>query len=159
MFQAEVFAWWAARAVSGSAPGLGLDPAVRIDAVIILDVEDYVQPADLEKALKAGRLWDRVYTPDLSKPLPTMLDLVNPTDGTTERKQRVIVTSENHAHQAPWLIGSYDLMQETPYTFTAINQFNCGPNRGVTWIAPMERYAKVNIIPISRYAAIAPSTV
>ena len=32
-FQAEVFAWWAAHAVSGTAPGLGLDPAVRIDAV------------------------------------------------------------------------------------------------------------------------------
>jgi hypothetical protein len=32
-FQAEVFAWWAAHAVNGTAPGLGLDPAVRIDAV------------------------------------------------------------------------------------------------------------------------------
>jgi hypothetical protein len=102
--------------------------------VIILDVEDYVQPADLEKALKAGHLWDRVYTPDLTKPLPTMLDLVNPIGGKIERKQRVIVTSENHGHAAPWLIGSYDLMQETPYTFTAINQFNCRPNRGAARI-------------------------
>jgi hypothetical protein len=33
MFQAKVFAWWAPHAVSDSAPGLGLDPAVRIDAV------------------------------------------------------------------------------------------------------------------------------
>ena len=33
MFQAEVFAWWAAHAVSDTAPGLGVDPAVRIDAV------------------------------------------------------------------------------------------------------------------------------
>jgi hypothetical protein len=33
MFQAEVFAWWAAHAVSDTAPGLSLDPAVRIDAV------------------------------------------------------------------------------------------------------------------------------
>jgi uncharacterized protein YidB (DUF937 family) len=33
MFQAEVFAWWAAHAASEIAPGLGLDPAVRIDAV------------------------------------------------------------------------------------------------------------------------------
>lgn len=32
-FQAEVFAWWAAHAVSDTAPGIGLDPAVRIDAV------------------------------------------------------------------------------------------------------------------------------
>jgi hypothetical protein len=104
----------------------------NVTDVIILDVEDYVQPADLEKALKAGHLWDRVYTPDLTKPLPTMLDLVNPIGGKIERKQRVIVTSENHADAAPWLIGSYDLMQETPYTFTAINQFNCQPNRGAS---------------------------
>ena len=99
----------------------------NVTDVIILDVEDYVQPADLEKALKAGHLWDRVYTPDLTKPLPTMLDLVNPIGGKIERKQRVIVTSENHGHAAPWLIGSYDLMQETPNTFTAINKFNCRP--------------------------------
>jgi TPR repeat protein len=33
IFQAEVFAWWAAQAVSDSAPRLGLDPEVRIDAV------------------------------------------------------------------------------------------------------------------------------
>ena len=33
VFQAEVFAWWAAHAVSDTAPGLGLDPEVRIDAV------------------------------------------------------------------------------------------------------------------------------
>jgi hypothetical protein len=104
----------------------------NVTDVIILDVEDYVQPTDLEKSLKAGHLWDRVYTPDLTKPLPTMLDLVNPPDGKNQAQRRVIVTSENHAHQAPWLIGSYDLMQETPYTFTAINQFNCQPNRGAS---------------------------
>jgi tetratricopeptide (TPR) repeat protein len=32
-FQAEVFAWWAAHAVSGAAPGLGLNPEVRVEAV------------------------------------------------------------------------------------------------------------------------------
>jgi hypothetical protein len=32
-FQAQVFAWWAAHAVGGAAPGLGLDPQVRVEAV------------------------------------------------------------------------------------------------------------------------------
>jgi tetratricopeptide (TPR) repeat protein len=32
-FQAEVFAWWAARAVDNAPAGLGLDPEVRIEAV------------------------------------------------------------------------------------------------------------------------------
>src|SRR5205823_6284058 len=47
-----------------------------------------------------------------------------------ENKRRVIVTSERHPGKVPWLIGSYQLMQETPYTFTKIDQFNCKPNRG-----------------------------
>jgi Tfp pilus assembly protein PilF len=33
MFQAQVFAWWAAHAVDNAAPGLGLDPQVRVEAV------------------------------------------------------------------------------------------------------------------------------
>jgi hypothetical protein len=98
--------------------------------VLILDVEDYVQPADLEKALKLGNLWDRVYTPDLSKPLPTLLDLVTPPAGQDQAQRRIIVTSENNAGKAPWLLGTYQLMQETPYTFSSISQFNCDPNRG-----------------------------
>jgi hypothetical protein len=44
--------------------------------------------------------------------------------------RRVIITSENRTGRAPWLTGSYDLMQETPYTFASISQFNCQPNRG-----------------------------
>lgn len=31
--QGQVFAWWAAHAVGGVAPGLGLDPQVRVEAV------------------------------------------------------------------------------------------------------------------------------
>jgi hypothetical protein len=100
--------------------------------VVILDVEDYITPQDLENALKQGHLWDRLYHLDLSKPMPTLLDLVNPPDGQDQAQRRVIVTSENHAHQAPWLIGSYDLMQETPYTFDSAAQFNCAPNRGAS---------------------------
>ena len=45
--------------------------------------------------------------------------LVNPPAGQDQAQRRVIITSENHAGQAPWLIGSYDLMQETPTPSTA----------------------------------------
>jgi hypothetical protein len=126
--------------------------------VLILDVEDYIKPADLEKALKEGNLWRRVYTPDLTKPLPTLFDLVAPPAGQDQAQRRVIITSERHPGQAPWLVGSYQLMQESPYTFTAIGQFNCTPNRGKDtnamllvnhWLRPYgppdpEEAAKVN---------------
>ena len=38
--------------------------------------------------------------------------------------------SEKHAGEAPWLLGAYDVSQETPYTFSSISQFSCKPNRG-----------------------------
>ena len=40
--------------------------------------------------------------------------------------------SEKHAGEQPWLLGTYDVSQETPFTFSTITQFNCKPNRGGT---------------------------
>ena len=71
--------------------------------VLILDFEDYVEPADLQKALEQAGLWDRVYIPDLTKPLPTLLDMTTPPEGQNENKRRLIVTSERHpARPAGW---------------------------------------------------------
>ncbi len=39
MFQAEVFAWWAVRAVAGVAPELGLDPHIRMPCGVPLPAE------------------------------------------------------------------------------------------------------------------------
>jgi hypothetical protein len=100
--------------------------------VVILTVEDYITPQDLESTLKQGHLWDRLYQLDLSKPMPTLLDLVNPPTGQDQAQRRVIVTSENHGGQQPWLIDAYKLMQETPYTFDNTGQFNCNPYRGAS---------------------------
>jgi hypothetical protein len=49
-----------------------------------------------------------------------------------ENPRRLIMMSEKHAGEAPWLLGAYDVSQETPFTFSAISQFNCKPNRGGT---------------------------
>ena len=38
--------------------------------------------------------------------------------------------SEKHPGVYPWLLGAYDVAQESPYTFTSTSQFNCNPNRG-----------------------------
>ncbi len=71
--------------------------------MLILDFEDYVEPADLQKALEQAGLWDRVYIPDLTKPLPTLLDMTTPPEGQNENKRRLIVTSERHpARPAGW---------------------------------------------------------
>jgi hypothetical protein len=49
-----------------------------------------------------------------------------------DKPRRLILMSEKHAGEYPWLLGAYDVSQETPFTFTSIPQFNCNPNRGGT---------------------------
>ena len=101
--------------------------------VLMLDFEDYVQPADLEKALKQADLFDSIYTLPKTGPLPTLLDMITPKSSDEKANpRRLITTSERHPNEQPWLTGTYNLMQETPYTFTSISQFNCDPNRGLT---------------------------
>lgn len=105
--------------------------------VVVIDVEDYVQPDDLKHALIEGGLWDRVWKPS-SKRIgwPSLYDMVaaktKAQEKVGERRQRLIVMSEKHAGEAPWLLGAYDVAQESPFTFTSISQFNCQPNRGGT---------------------------
>ncbi len=105
----------------------------NLTEVVILDFEDYVQPKDLKKALIDAGLFDRVWTP---KPggdaWPSLYSMVVPKDKKTENKRRLIVLSEKHAGAYPWLRGTYSVSQETPFTFSAISDFNCKPNRGGT---------------------------
>jgi hypothetical protein len=44
----------------------------------------------------------------------------------------LIVMSEKHPDVYPWLLGAYSVSQESPFTFSAISDFTCKPNRGGT---------------------------
>jgi NADH:ubiquinone oxidoreductase subunit 6 (subunit J) len=102
--------------------------------VVILDVEDYVQPKDLKKALIDADLFDRVYTPQKKNGRwPTLYEMVVPKKkNATENPRRLIVMSEKHPDVYKWLLGTYNVSQETPFTFQKISDFNCKPNRGKT---------------------------
>jgi hypothetical protein len=102
--------------------------------VVVLDVEDYVQPKDLKRALIEGGLWDRVWKPSPKQiGWPSLRQMVLPKHkDDDENPQRVILMSEKHAGETPWLLGAYDVSQESPFTFSSISQFNCNPNRGGT---------------------------
>jgi NADH:ubiquinone oxidoreductase subunit 6 (subunit J) len=102
--------------------------------VVILDVEDYVQPKDLKQALIDAGLFDRVYTPKVQDGhWPTLVKMVKPKHADdAENPRRLIVMSEKHPNVYKWLLGTYQVSQETPYTFQAISEFNCKPNRGKT---------------------------
>jgi len=101
--------------------------------VVIIDVEDYIQPKDLKRALVDAGLWHRVWRPSPKQyGWPSLYDMIVPSGKQEEKPRRLIVMSEKHGGEQPWLLGTYDVSQETPFTFTSIPQFNCEKNRGGT---------------------------
>jgi hypothetical protein len=104
--------------------------------VVILDVEDYVRPKDLKQALIDADLFDRVYTPKVvDGHWPTLISMIQPkkqAKDQRELKRRLIVMSEKNPGVYRWLLGTYEVSQETPFTYQAISQFDCKPNRGRT---------------------------
>lgn len=93
--------------------------------VVLIVVEDYVTPQDLASAFQEAGLVDFVYTGPVSRPLPTLRDLI-------DAGQRLVVFSESGRPGVPWLKPAFASMQETPYTFHKLDDFSCAPNRGGT---------------------------
>jgi hypothetical protein len=92
--------------------------------VVLLLVEDYVSPEDMEKAFKDSEMEDMIYG-GAAPPWPTLRDLV--TTG-----QRVIVFLQSGKPGIPWMRPMIGNWQETPYTFHKPDEFSCEPNRGGT---------------------------
>ncbi|HZP31290.1 MAG TPA: hypothetical protein VFC99_20230, partial [Acidimicrobiia bacterium] len=102
--------------------------------VVVIDLEDYVKPKDIKKALVDADLFDRVWIPKKgATELPTLYDMVVPKNKRAEQNpRRLIVMSERHPDATPWMHGTYTLSEETPYTFSSIGDFSCAPFRGGT---------------------------
>jgi hypothetical protein len=102
--------------------------------VVILDFEDYVQPKDIKRALVDAGIFDRVYR---RKPnatgWPSLHEMIVPEDSDAdESRRRLIVMSEKHPDPPPWLISTYSVSEETPFSFKSPKDFNCKPARGKT---------------------------
>ena len=89
--------------------------------VVIIDVEDYIQPKDLKQALDGVGVCgtgcgDRARSSTGGR---SLYDMVVPKRvAAREKPRRLVVMSEKHAGEQPWLLGTYDVSQETPFTFT-----------------------------------------
>ena len=108
--------------------------AANPDEVLIISIEDYVAPKDIDAAVQESGLIDYVYTGALGPLLPTLGDVV-------ESGGRAIMLAENSDGGAaiPWYHAQYEeLVQETPYSFNQARQLtdpakleaSCEPNRG-----------------------------
>ncbi len=101
--------------------------------VVIIDIEDYVKPEDFRRALQEADLLDRVYTPKAKDaPWPSLHEMVVTDDQQRGKERRLVVMFEKQKAKFPWLLNTYDVSEETPFTFPSPSAFNCDPNRGKT---------------------------
>ena len=92
--------------------------------VVILFIEPYVAPAEIEKVFKRAGLDRYVATLERDEPLPTLGSLVR-------RNKRVIVLTEKDADgTVPWYLDGFSFVQDTPLGAEKINQLSCRLERG-----------------------------
>jgi hypothetical protein len=100
------------------------------DDVLFLTLHDFTSPADTAPVIQASGLADRAFTLQPGEPLPTLRTLI-------ENGQNLLVFAERgDPGGPPWYHNMYDWFQETTFSFTKENEFDCTPNRGPT-DAPM----------------------
>jgi hypothetical protein len=92
--------------------------------VVILFIEPYVSPQDIEKVFRQAGLLRYVETLDRDSPMPTLGELVN-------RNKRVIVFTEKDADgTVPWYLDGFSFVQDTPLGATKLKQLSCDLERG-----------------------------
>ena len=92
--------------------------------VVILFIEPYVPPAEIEKVFKRSGLDRYVVALRRDEPLPTLGALVR-------RSKRVIVLTEKDADGTiPWYLDGFSFVQDTPLGATKVNQLSCKLERG-----------------------------
>jgi len=107
--------------------------AVNPDEVLVIVIEDYVAPEDIEAAVRESGLIDYVYKGPVGSPWPTLQEMI-------DSGGRALIMAEKDAGEIPWYHEAYDdgLVQETPFRFTRPEQLieprnldaSCEPNRG-----------------------------
>jgi hypothetical protein len=101
------------------------------DEFLIMVIEDYIDPEDVEAAFKDSGLVRYAYVHERDTAFPTMRELI-------ESDKRILVMAENDngGGSIPWYHDGFELMQETPYTFKSAEELSdaksCQPNRGGT---------------------------
>jgi hypothetical protein len=92
--------------------------------VLILFIEPYVAPAEIEKVFAKSGLDRYVATLNRDEPLPTLGELV-------EENRRVIVFAEKDADgTVPWYLDGFSFVQDTPLGAEKVRQLSCKLSRG-----------------------------
>ena len=92
--------------------------------VVILFVEPYVPPEEIEREFQDAGLADRTAPLERGSPLPTLGELVR-TD-----KRLVVLTEKDADGSIPWYLDGFSFVQDTPLGATEVDQLSCDRNRG-----------------------------
>ncbi len=92
--------------------------------VVILFIEPYVPPAEIERSFEEAGMIDRVAELERGAPLPTLGELVR-------SDRRVIVFTERDADgTVPWYLDGFSFVQDTPLGVKKVADLSCELNRG-----------------------------
>ncbi len=91
--------------------------------VLLIIIEDHVKPDDVAGAFEAAGLVEYVHTQAFDAPWPTLLEMI-------DSGKRLLVMAENNTGDVAWYHDVFTFIQETPYAFGTIAEFNCDPSRG-----------------------------
>lgn len=91
--------------------------------VVLVIIEDYVPPANIVAAFQRQGLIEYLYTGPSRGTQPTLRELI-------ASNQRLFVMGEHETDSIPWYHPAFQVLQETPYTFEAPEDFSCKANRG-----------------------------
>jgi hypothetical protein len=95
------------------------------DEVLVLVIEDYVEPPDLAAAFAESGLDGLVYRGAAGPHWPTLREMI-------DSRQRVLVLTESGRPGVAWIHPAFEVMQETPYSFKQPSELSCAVNRGGT---------------------------
>jgi hypothetical protein len=91
--------------------------------VVALVLEDYADAADIEQAFDDAGLTPYTYAHRPGAKWPTLKKMIG-------SGKRLVVFSERQGGTPRWLLPAFQEMQDTPFTFGAVEEFSCAPNRG-----------------------------
>ena len=92
--------------------------------VVLLFIEPYVAPEEVERAFTAAGLDEYVNELDRNAPLPTLGEIVR-------SGRRLIVFAEQDATPSvPWYLDGFSFVQDTPLGAKTVDQLSCDLNRG-----------------------------
>lgn len=91
--------------------------------VLLVIVEDYVPPTQIEKAFERNGLLRYVAAFDRSAPLPTLGDLI-------DRGKRLVVFAEEAGGKPAWYMPAFSFIQDTPYSARRPSELSCSRYRG-----------------------------